>query len=521
MQRPNDAIFVTGADAGFARCLYQQLRGVARIGWHTGARWIVFDMGMTPAQVADLQARFGWAEWRRLPLEDLPPHYVPSSGSYAFKPHILREVMAEAGGPVIWSDSANLPLGAPDAMLDHVRRHGFYILRGQASLQERCDPSILERIGTPRWTWGMRECVACFLGFDAGNPQMRALIDSWADWATHEDVLCPPNSIPRHMNDQAVLNALLAGPVCKGEIVLPERDVDISSGNPARFLSTRNKVKPGLPHWCDPLARLYWRVYKVADQAAHRRAARARARTPAAATRITVQTRDGGQYEVPLPAGTPWSHPVLAPGHVLLREGAGSVAVSLPDGNAQPVPLAGLAAVFHHEGRICAVTEPQGRGDVTLWRCDDFPGKWRQWKTVVNNVSCRGSSVFGHDGRWWLITAMESPFSDGSYRYLALFHTDDPVNGTWQAHPVNADGPGITARDGVGETVGAVFHWQGRLLRCARAPGGGITPYAMTLTPDRFTQSTLPPPPRLEAACGAGAIRVAVSDELVVWEHAI
>ena len=264
-------LYVTAADARYARCLHQLFITARRKGWTRNADWVVYDLGMTAKQRHALETRFPWLRWETLDFETLPPHYPPHLGTYAWKPEVIWREVAKHNGLVIWMDSANIPLSAPDPMLSHLRDHGLYLLRGQAPIKERCDPVVLDRLGVPRWTWEMRECVTCIVGLDTRRPNIRQLVQDWAHHARDPETIRPQKRIERHMNDQAVMNALIAGPVCRGEIILSEEDADISSGRPTRILSTRNKLRPNLPLWAGGLARAYYRVYKITDQFLHRR----------------------------------------------------------------------------------------------------------------------------------------------------------------------------------------------------------------------------------------------------------
>ncbi|WP_093091628.1 glucosamine inositolphosphorylceramide transferase family protein [Shimia aestuarii] len=543
MQRSNDAIFVTGADATYARTLYQLLRAVARKGWNRGMTWIAYDLGMRAEQREMLETQFDWVTFRTLDLAALPGHYVPAEGSYAWKPQIMWEVVEAADGPVIWMDSANLPHRAPDGMLAHIRAHGLYLLRGQAPLQERCDPKVLEALNVPRWTWGTRECVSGLVGVDAGNPEMREIMQRWCALAEQPEIMRPKESIERHMHDQAVLNALVADRVCKGEIVLPEEDVDISSGRPVRFLSTRNKVKPDAPLWQDPWIRARYRISKIVDQFLHRLDAFHLDHDPfwrMWGEKFVVMTRDGAgaPEELPCPFGHYYADPfpiedngetwVFVEDLNYWKDRATLAAIPL-HGNRKAVPIldpgvhASFPFLFRYDGRLWMLPETCKNGRLDLYECTSFPDGWRLHRSILTGVNAADSVIFEHGGRWWLITSMESPFSGGAYRALAIFHTDDPIDGDWKAHPVNAKGREITARHGTGRNAGAVFEWQGKLIRPVQSSreyyGQGMELRAMTLTPEHFEEEVIETPPHLEMTRGEGVHHMAQLGTRIVWDR--
>ena len=542
----NAPIYVTAADERYARCLHQILSTAHRRGWTKGAKWLVYDIGMTPDQRNSLTTRFPWAHWETLELDTLPPHYVPSLGTYAWKPEVIRRVVSSANGPVIWMDSANIPLSPPDAMLAHVRAHGLYLLRGQAPIMERCNPEVLERLGAPRWTWGMRECVTGIVGLDAGNPRIRQLVADWAKHAKDPETIRPKVRIERHMNDQAVMNALIAGPLCRGELVLTEEDVDISSGTPTRLLSTRNKLRPTLPLWAGRLAQLYYRLNKIFDQFAHRFTKGPLARHPLWRLRdeqsgLCYQIADGPKTCLKAPFGHAYSDPFLAEENGIawayfkdLNQINGRCSISAipliePRGHATPAldldrPVS-FPALFRHQNSLYMLPEMEGLGRVELWRCSHFPAEWQRQRILLADVDASGSTIFAHAGRYWLMTSLASPFSHGERRYLAIFHSDDPVNGDWVAHPVNETGHDITLEAGSGRNAGNVIRHDGRLLRPVRHPSeesdAGLVAFReiVILTPDSFEERPVETPPGLLMSRHAGVRHLTCLDDITVWDR--
>lgn len=538
-------LYVTAADARYARCLHQLFTTARRRGWTRGADWVVYDLGMTTAQRASLAKHFPWLRWETLDFATLPPHYPPHHGNYAWKPEVIWRELAQRDGPVIWMDSANIPLTGPDPMLSHVREHGLYLLRGQAPIQERCTPRVLDRLGTPRWTWGMRECVSGIVGLDASRPHIRQMVKDWADHARDLDIIRPEDRIERHMNDQAVLNALIAGPVCRGEIILPEEDVDISSGRPTRLLSTRNKLRPDFPLWAGVLARAYYRVHKRVDQFLHRLDAFHLDHNPFWRMHkekfiLHTRTGDAPARSIKAPFGHYYADPFLVEENGILwaffedlnyfddRATLSAMPLLDPPGRAVPVLDPGVHTsfpfLFRHEGALYMLPETGRNGRLELWRCSHFPAEWQRHRVILSGVNAADSVIFEHDGRFWLLTSLESPCPGGMYRYLAIYHTDDPVEGDWTPHPMNETGHDITARGGTGRNAGGVIRHEGRLLRCVQNStayyGEGMAfREIVTLTPDRFEERPAPTPPGLEVSEAEGVHHLARHGETLIWDQ--
>ncbi|MEP2533045.1 DUF1647 domain-containing protein [Shimia sp.] len=545
MQRPNDVIFVTGADAVFARNLHQLFQAVKRHGWNQGARWIAYDLGMTSQQRARLEKRFDWVEFRTLDLSELPAHYVPSFGAYAWKAQVVWDVVQNNDGLVFWMDSANLPKDNMTPMVDWVRTHGFYMLRGQTSLLGRCDIRMLEKLNMPRWIWGSRELASGLVGVDTSRPELRDIIEEWARLSEDEDIIRPPgDTFEGHRNDQSVLNALVQPLSSTGQIKLPELDIDISAGRPTKFISTRNKLRADFPEWADPFARAYYAIWKEVDQfliRADKWLGKRWFPSRWLGEYFEVRLSRVGQSEqevIPCPLGHYYADPFLweengarwlflEDFHYLSMRGT---IVAMPlDGDRKAVPVldpgvhASFPFLFRHDGRLWMLPETCVNGCVDLYECTSFPSGWRKHRSIMEDVNAADSVIFEHAGRWWLITSLQSPQSGGSHRYLAVFHTDDPIDGNWQAHPVNAEGREITSEHGTGRNAGRVFEWQGQLIRCVQSSrdyyGQGMEYRRMTLTPDQFDEEVIETPPHLIMTDAEGVHHMSRLDDWIVWDR--
>ncbi|WP_165798902.1 glucosamine inositolphosphorylceramide transferase family protein [Shimia abyssi] len=545
MQRPNDVIFVTAADARFTRNLHQLLRAVKRHGWNKGARWIVYDIGMEAAQRARLLELFDWVELRKLDLNGLPPHYVPSYGAYAWKGLVVWEVVKEAQGVVFWVDSANLPRGSMTEMVDWVREHGFYMLRGQTSLMGRCDRRMLERLKVPRWIWGSRELASGLVGVDASRPEMRKIIEDWATLSEDEEIIRPPkNTFEGHRNDQSVLNALVQPLSSTGDLKLPEQDIDIACGRPVKFISTRNKLGPDFPDWADVFARAYYAVWKAVDQALIRTDQWIGprwfpSRWIGEYFEVRLKRRgETGDEVLPCPLGHYYADPFLweedGKTWVMLEDfryiTMRGTLVAMPlEGARKAVPVldpgvhTSFPFMFRHGDKTWMLPKTCANGRVDLYECTSFPSGWRKHRSILDGVDAADSVIFEHGGCWWLITSIRSPQAGTGNRYLAIFHTDDPIDGEWTAHPVNVEGREITKGHGTGRNAGGVFEWEGQLIRCVQSSrdyyGQGMEYRRMELTPDTFDEVAIPTPPHLEMTEVEGVHHCSQLGELVVWDR--
>ena len=145
-----------------------------------------------------------------------------------------------------------------DYPLSIVAKNGIWTLRSKSSLNRNCDPRVLEALNVPFAVRHLPYRAAGVLGF---NPQHPAAVQLAMDWKRHALVrehIVPENAASYHKQDQAIFNCLLLKAAAEGALTLTDDEVDISSARPARDVTTRNIVNPGIPIWADPLVRLYF-----------------------------------------------------------------------------------------------------------------------------------------------------------------------------------------------------------------------------------------------------------------------
>ena len=260
--------FVAAADETYGRCLHQFLLSAERLGLDARHPFVVGDLGLAPARRTGLERRFPWCRFERFPFEDYPPHVAVKVMNYAWKPLLLGQVAARFPR-LLYLDSATLLRRSPAEVEAWLDRQGVYSLAGQCPLRERCDPRTAAAFGASPELLARREQVATLVGFDTRHPVAARVLARWGELALRPEIILARH--PGHIVDQALLSLLLLDAAQRGELVLEAGDVDISSGTPVTWMSTRNKVPAWLPAWTDPAVRAWYAVTKAADQWNHRR----------------------------------------------------------------------------------------------------------------------------------------------------------------------------------------------------------------------------------------------------------
>lgn len=126
------------------------------------------------------------------------------------------------------------------------------------------------------------------------------------------------------------------------------------------------------------------------------------------------------------------------------RKGKGNIAVyTLEEGGCRRVGCAveepfhiSFPFVFDFQDELYMCPETSNNRDIRIYKCLEFPLRWRLEKILMKNVSAVDSMLFEMNSRWWLFTNMQSNGLDGHLE-LSIFHADSPVADTWTAHPQN------------------------------------------------------------------------------------
>ncbi|MCC4246118.1 glucosamine inositolphosphorylceramide transferase family protein [Stappia indica] len=479
---------VTAADAVFAPTLAQYLASVKAKGLDRDARIAVYDLGLAPSDRTRLAARFPFAEFLPFSLVPYPAHVAPSAGTYAWKPLVIADAAERFGGRIFWFDSATLFHGTLVEPLAELARCGVYTLSGQSNLEQRCAADVRARLGVEPAFLDRRIRVSGVVGFDLEQPTARDILIDWAELALDPAVFTRADR-SSHNTDQAILSILLFRAEAACRLVLNDGDIDISSPRPVRWMSSRNKLDPARPRWTDPLARLWYRLYKAGDRANlrwqdfYRRRILGMHRWPKENFRTYVmRAGDAAPTPVPCPALSYYADPFLwqRDGRLWLfveefrypeqlgRLVAMELGEDLRPGPLTPVlPLrehASYPFLFEADGALYMLPETCSLQSLDLYVCDRFPDRWRRVRRIFEQADAVDSALFRHDGAWWILTCGKPLGQDGA-RTLALYRSEDLLTGTFEPHPVNAKGIFADGDYGFGRGAGSILRDETGLLR--------------------------------------------------------
>ncbi len=93
--------------------------------------------------------------------------------------------------------------------------------------------------------------------------------------------------------------------------------------------------------------------------------------------------------------------------------------------------------LFEADGSLYMVPESHQAGEIRLYKCEEFPGKWSLHKVLIKDISAVDTMIFPHAGRWWMLTNIDSAGMMDYESELHLYHADRFDSDTWVPHPGN------------------------------------------------------------------------------------
>ena len=133
--------------------------------------------------------------------------------------------------------------------------------------------------------------------------------------------------------------------------------------------------------------------------------------------------------------------------------------------------------IMEEDGELWMVPESKNNMTVDLYRCSDFPFKWEHHTTLIKDQGLVDSTLYFHEGRWWLFANIEShrEMAEHGWDELHLFYADDFRSNDWTAHPLNP----IVSDLKCSRPAGPLFIRDGKLYRpsqnCSYDYGYGIS----------------------------------------------
>ena len=258
---------MSAADSAYFRCLLQLFKSLNRHVAPGMARYVAYDLGLTPLERHRLSVMFPSVELRRFDSSAYPDFVgvrERAVNTNAWKPQVIQDVAADADGILLWLDSATVVCASLDPVITWTDQVGLYApFGGTATIGELTHPTALEVLSADAKVRALRQRASGVLGFDTAAPTIRRLLDAWARACLDVRVSAPPGAThDNHRFDQSALNVVLAR---EADLVMTDDELDINSDHPTPIFRTRNKVSSWMPLWLDPVIACWFWLYRTID----------------------------------------------------------------------------------------------------------------------------------------------------------------------------------------------------------------------------------------------------------------
>lgn len=140
------------------------------------------------------------------------------------------------------------------------------------------------------------------------------------------------------------------------------------------------------------------------------------------------------------------------------------------------------------QGQIYCVPEQAESKSIMLYRAIDFPLRWERLGALLPGVEAVDSTLFQHDGYWWLAYTDASIDRNGR---LMLWYASELL-GQWQPHALNP----VKIDPRCSRGAGPVFVYRDALVRpsqdCSVIYGAKVVfNRIITLTPNEFHEEII------------------------------
>ncbi|WDD99476.1 hypothetical protein [Thalassomonas actiniarum] len=148
--------------------------------------------------------------------------------------------------------------------------------------------------------------------------------------------------------------------------------------------------------------------------------------------------------------------------------------------------------VFMVDGDYYMIPETASNRTIELYKSSEFPFKWQWQMNLMENVYAVDTTLYCHQGKWWLFANMVETRGASSMDELFIFYSDDFRTTNWQAHRQNP----VISDVRKARPAGAIFEMNGNLYRpsqnCAHRYGYGFNLNHITcLTPEQYSEVTV------------------------------
>lgn len=120
--------------------------------------------------------------------------------------------------------------------------------------------------------------------------------------------------------------------------------------------------------------------------------------------------------------------------------------------------------LFRHDGALYMMPETVQNKRIEIWRCEEFPLRWRLHATALEGSLPADSILFERDGAWWLFTNISTDSYGDHCSDLFIYRADGPALRKLEPHRLNP----VVVDSATGRNGGRIFERAGKLYRVSQ-----------------------------------------------------
>ena len=93
--------------------------------------------------------------------------------------------------------------------------------------------------------------------------------------------------------------------------------------------------------------------------------------------------------------------------------------------------------IFEYDNQIYMCPETHEIKEIRLYKCIDFPHKWKYETTLIKNISAVDNIIFKRNNIWWLLTNTDTNELDHNSELSIYYSNNGPVTENWKPHSLN------------------------------------------------------------------------------------
>lgn len=148
--------------------------------------------------------------------------------------------------------------------------------------------------------------------------------------------------------------------------------------------------------------------------------------------------------------------------------------------------------LFEYQGQLYMCPECSQSETIRVYRCVEFPMRWELEKVIMKGVRAVDTMLFEKDGRWWMLTNIDTASTGDFCSDLFIFHSDSPLSEHWTPVPANP----VVVDAALARNAGLLREGD-KLFRVSQRQGfdcygkGSQINEILTLTPEAYEEKCL------------------------------